>query len=76
MLPDYADPAFAAALILFYGLTALLLMLFGTLLIVIGRALHRHRQLNHIEAIRQGMLRHAAADDHHHRARMGLTQGD
>lgn len=76
MLPDLSDPTFAAALFLAYTVIALLLALIGTLLIVLGRSIHRHRQLNRIEAIRQGMLRHAAADDHHHRARMGLTQGD
>lgn len=72
MLPDLSAPVTLLGS-LFFTVSA-----FG-LSWLIGRAhraLQRRNQLNHVEAIRQGMLRHAAADDHHHRARMGLTQGD
>lgn len=72
MLPDLPTP-----------LALLLGLLASGAVYVVGTAagrLHRSNQQRsqaaEIEAIRQGMLRHAAADDHHHRARMGLTQGD
>ncbi len=72
MLPDLPAP-----------LALLLGLLASGAVYVVGTVAGRlHRSIQHrskaaeIDAIRQGMLRHAAADDHHHRARMGLTQGD
>lgn len=72
MLPDISAPVTLLGS-LFFAVSAFGL---GWLIGRAHRALQRRNQLNHVEAIRQGMLRHAAADDHHHRARMGLTQGD
>ncbi len=72
MLPDLAAPVTLLGSLFFAVSTFGLGWLIGRA----HRALQRRNQINHIEAIRQGMLRHAAADDHHHRARMGLNQGD
>ncbi len=72
MLPDLPTP-----LALLLGLLASgAVYVVGTLAGRLHRSIRQRSQAAEIEAIRQGMLRHAAADDHHHRARMGLTQGD
>ncbi len=72
MLPDLPTP-----LALLLGLlTSGAVYVVGTVAGRLHRSIQQRSQAAEIEAIRQGMLRHAAADDHHHRARMGLTQGD
>ncbi|UYZ08228.1 hypothetical protein CFBP5507_04265 [Agrobacterium salinitolerans] len=72
MLPDLPTP-----LALLLGLLASgAVYVIGTAAGRLHRSIQQRSRAAEIEAIRQGMLRHAAADDHHHRARMGLNQGD
>lgn len=72
MLPDLPTPLVLLLCLLASGAVYVV----GTVAGRLHRSIQHRSQAAEIEAIRQGMLRHAAADDHHHRARMGLTQGD
>ncbi|MGN7710793.1 hypothetical protein [Agrobacterium radiobacter] len=72
MLPDLPAPLALLLALLATGAAYVV----GTVAGRLHRSIQQRSQAAEIEAIRQGMLRHAAADDHHHRARMGLTQGD
>ncbi len=72
MLPDLPAPLVLLLALLATGAAYVV----GTVAGRLHRSIQQRSQAAEIEAVRQGMLRHAAADDHHHRARMGLTQGD